>query len=157
MRFIDPSRDDWSAATDTTTPGAGPALLTWDQWQTSHADWPADSRFGVVLPNTADVESLHAELPRWALLVLQFPKWTDGRAYSQARLLRTRLRFAGEIRATGQVLVDMLPLLHRSGFDAVQLRDDQSLESAERALRFFVSHYQGDVHESRPLFARRAA
>ena len=63
-----------------------------------------------------------------------FPKWADGRAYSQARLLRARYRFAGEIRATGEVLVDMLPLLARTGFDAVALRADQSQEFAERAL-----------------------
>jgi uncharacterized protein (DUF934 family) len=58
------------------------------------------------------------------------------------------------LRAAGQVLVDMLPLLQRTGFDAVQLRPDQRLESAERALRFFAAHYQGDVIEPRPLFRR---
>jgi uncharacterized protein (DUF934 family) len=103
------------------------------------------------------VELLHDDLPRFALIALQFPKWTDGRAYSQARLLRARLRFQGEVRATGEVLVDMLPLLHRSGFDAVLMRADQSLDSAQRALRFFAGHYQGDVHEPRPVFARPAA
>ena len=83
-----------------------------------------------------------------------FPKWTDGRAYSQARTLRARLGWRGELRAAGQVLVDMLPLLQRTGFDAVQLRPDQRLDSAERALRFFASHYQGDVVDPRPLFRR---
>ena len=67
------------------------------------------------------------------------------------------LRFAGELRATGEVLVDMLPLLQRTGFDAAQLRADQRLDSAQRALRFFADHYQGDVHQTRPLFARGAA
>jgi uncharacterized protein (DUF934 family) len=85
---------------------------------------------------------------------LQFPKWVDGRAYSQAHLLRKRYRFAGEVRATGEVLVDMLPLMKRTGFDAAVLRGDQSLDVAERALRFFPGHYQGDVTEPRPLFAR---
>jgi uncharacterized protein (DUF934 family) len=100
---------------------------------------------------------LHADLARWRLIALQFPQWTDGRAYSQARLLRARLRFAGELRAVGEVLVDMLPLLQRSGFDAAQLRADQSPASARQALHFFDAHYQGDVHDSRPVFARRAA
>jgi uncharacterized protein (DUF934 family) len=54
------------------------------------------------------------------------------------------------------VLVDMLPLLHRTGFDAVQLRADQRLASAQRALRFFAAHYQGDVQEARPAFRRPA-
>jgi uncharacterized protein (DUF934 family) len=51
----------------------------------------------------------------------------------------------------------MLPLLHRSGVDAVLMRADQSLDSAQRALRFFAGHYQGDVHETRPAFGRPAA
>jgi len=158
MRFIDPSRDEWTSTADATvTPGRGPVLLSWEQWQSVRHDRPTESRLGVVVPNAVDVADLRADLSRLALVVLQFPKWTDGRAYSQARLLRARLRFGGEIRAAGQVLVDMLPLLQRSGFDAVQLRDDQSLDSAQRALRFFASHYQGDVLEPRPLFARQAA
>jgi uncharacterized protein (DUF934 family) len=157
MRFIDPARDEWPAADTVVTPNGRPALLTWAQWEAAREAWPEGARVGVVLPNTVDVEDLHADLPRWSLVALQFPKWTDGRAYSQARLLRARLRFNGEIRATGEVLVDMLPLLQRSGFSAVQLRVDQSLESAQRALRFFASHYQGDVLEPHPRFARRAA
>ena len=94
---------------------------------------------------------------RLRAIALHFPKWVDGRAYSQARLLRARYRFEGEIRATGDVLVDMLPLLQRTGFDAVQLREGQSEEAARRALAFFPGHYQADVVERRPLFARGAA
>ena len=111
----------------------------------------------MILPNDVDVTELKADLPRLALVVLQFPKWVDGRAYSQAHVLRSRLRFAGEVRAIGEVLVDMLPLLQRCGVDAVQLRGDQNLEAAERALTFFPGHYQADVNETRPLFARAGA
>ena len=58
------------------------------------------------------------------------------------------------MRATGDVVVDMAPLLQRTGFDAVQLRDGQSETSARRALDIVSEHYQGDVHETRPLFSR---
>ncbi len=103
----------------------------------------ADAQAGaLVLDNTEDVLQRAADIGSHTAVVLQFPKWTDGRAYSQAVLLRGRLRFAGEIRATGQVLADMLPLLQRCGFDAVQLRADQKLESAQRALGYFGNHYQ---------------
>jgi len=101
-----------------------------------------------------DVETLEGDLPRLALVALHFPKWVDGRAYSQAHLLRARYRFEGEIRATGEVLVDMLPLLQRTGFDAVVLRGDQSQDAARRALGFFPGHYQGDVRDAQPLFAK---
>jgi uncharacterized protein (DUF934 family) len=98
----------------------------------------------LALENSHDVldAALAQRVQTSAGVTLHFPKWTDGRAYSQAVLLRSRLRFAGPIVATGEVLADMLPLLRRCGFSAVQLRADQRLESAQRALGFFDSHYQ---------------
>lgn len=111
----------------------------------------------LALANDVDVETIAADLGRYQSIALDFPKWTDGRAYSQSRLLRSRHRFGGEIRATGEVLADMMPLLARTGFDAVALRADQSRATAERALAFFAEgHYQGDVTEPRPRFARIA-
>lgn len=96
----------------------------------------------LLLDNTADVLAHADDVAGSTVVVLHFPKWTDGRAYSQAVLLRGRLRYAGEIRAAGEVLADMLPLLRRCGFDAVQMRADQRLEAAQRALGYFDSHYQ---------------
>jgi uncharacterized protein (DUF934 family) len=102
-----------------------------------------DVRTGaLVLDNTEDVLARAHEIQAAAAVVLHFPKWTDGRAYSQAVLLRGRLRYVGEIRASGDVLVDMAPLLQRCGFDALQLRADQKLESAQRALGLVQTHYQ---------------
>lgn len=163
MRFIDPQRDPWRAAAGEDGPHPAPSprehsLLTLEQWHAVRGHWPsALPHVGVALANDHDADVLRPDLERLSLVVLQFPKWTDGRAYSQARVLRARLGFTGEIRATGEVLVDMLPLLQRTGFDAVQLRADQRLASAERALRFFAGHYQGDTVEPRPRFGRSAA
>lgn len=161
MKFIDKSKDTWHPVVGedgpmvTVTPAAN-SLLTLNQWHGVRSTWPADLPVGVVFPNDADIEDLVDDLPRLGLVVLQFPKWTDGRAYTQARLLRNRYRFKGEVRAQGEVLVDMMQLLQRTGFDAVVLRGDQSLDAAERALRFFPGFYQGDVNERRPLFGRPA-
>jgi uncharacterized protein (DUF934 family) len=162
MQFIQPGQDPWRPAVGEFGPLPEPApaahsLLTLAQWQAVRATWPAGLPTGAVLDNTVDVESLADDLPRLALLVLQFPKWVDGRAYSQARVLRARLRYTGEVRATGDVVVDMLPLLQRTGFDAVELRAGQSEASARRALDIVTEHYQGDVHSTRPLFSRIAA
>ncbi len=96
----------------------------------------------LVLDNTADVLTHAHALHQHTTVLLHFPKWTDGRAYSQAVLLRGRVRYAGDIVATGDVMADMLPLLRRCGFTAVQLRADQQLESAQRALGYFDTHYQ---------------
>lgn len=133
------------------------ALLSLEQWHAVRDTWPLDLPTGVALTPTLDVSTLATDLPRLALVLLQFPKWTDGRAYSQARLLRGRLGFGGDIRAAGDVLVDMLPLLQRTGFSSVQLRADQSVDHARRALRFFSGHYQGDLVQPQPLFNRQAA
>jgi uncharacterized protein (DUF934 family) len=157
MRFIDPTGDPWRSTDDPIVPVCDQTLLTLEQWNTQRETWPDAFRAGVIVPNSVDVEDLRADLRRWSLIALEFPKWTDGRAYSQARLLRTRLRYQGEIRAVGEVLVDMLPLLNRTGFDAVVMRPDQSLNSAQRALRFFAAHYQGDAAGGTPIGARQTA
>lgn len=158
MKFITTALDAWQPAPDDAT--AEPAahrLFTLEQWQAVRDAWPSDLPAGVRVPNTVDVETLEDDLPRLALVALEFPKWVDGRAYSQARTLRARLQYAGEVRAVGDVVVDMMPLLARTGFDAAALRAGQNQRHAERALGFFTEYYQGDVREPRPLFARHAA
>ena len=162
MKFIDPVHDAWRLVGGEDGPPVKilprpNLLLTLAQWQAARAHWPAGTPVGVIVPNDVDIEDIADDVPGLSLVVLQFPKWTDGRAYSQARLLRARYRFAGEIRASGDVVVDMVPLLARTGFDAAQLRADQRRESAERALAFFPrGHYQADTTEHQPHFARQA-
>ena len=87
---------------------------------------------------------------------LHFPKFTDGRAYSQAFLLRRRLGFVGEIRATGDVLIDQLVQMQRSGFDSAELRADQDPAFAESQFARFGAFYQGDAVTAQPAFARAA-
>ncbi len=104
---------------------------------------------GTVTLSNNDNVAQHAETLRAAPAVaLQFPQWVDGRAYSQAVVLRGRMKFGGEIIATGEVMLDMLPLLRRCGFDAAQLAGGQDLAAADRALGFFPGHYQADPHRS---------
>lgn len=115
----------------------------------SAAGWPAGT---LTLANDADVLDPALQCADRTDVVLQFPKWTDGRAYSQAVLLRARRRYSGRLVASGDVLVDMLPLLRRCGFDAVQMRADQSREAALQALGLFEPlgrHYQTVPSERR--------
>ena len=83
---------------------------------------------------------------------LTFPKFTDGRAFSQAFLLRRRLGFKGEIRATCDVLIDQLVQMQRSGFDAAVLRQDQNLDFAQRQFERYQAFYQGDAVRVTPHF-----
>ncbi|KAA0013499.1 DUF934 domain-containing protein [Billgrantia pellis] len=89
------------------------------------------------------------------LIAIDFPKFTDGRGYSLARLLRERYGYDGEVRAIGDVLVDQVFFLSRCGFDALSLREDQWLEDALRALNAFSRAYQPAVDEPEPLFRHR--
>ncbi len=111
-----------------------------------------------VLDNHSDVTADAATARNATHIALQFPKWTDGRAYSQAVLLRARVRYTGQLIACGDVLADMLPLLQRCGFDAVQMRADQSLQTAQRALGVFGAtpaaaalRYQASASERVPV------
>jgi len=88
---------------------------------------------------------------------LNFPKFTDGRAFSQAVLLRRRYGFTGDIRATGDVLIDQLVQMARSGFTSAVLAEGQNPEAAERQFARYRAFYQGDALEPRPHFAREAA
>ena len=88
---------------------------------------------------------------------LNFPKFTDGRAFSQAYLLRRRLNFTGEICATGDVLVDQLLQMQRSGFSTAVLRADQNLAHAQRQLAHFASFYQGDAAQPLAHFTTEGA
>ncbi|AVO50362.1 hypothetical protein C6568_14765 [Melaminivora suipulveris] len=111
------------------------------------------------IANDADLSELAASgaLEGVQAVELHFPKFTDGRAYTQALLLRRRWRFAGDIRATGDVLIDQLVHMHRSGFSSAVLAEGVDPAAAERQFERFSSFYQGDVLEPRPLFAREAA
>ena len=111
------------------------------------------------IANDADLAEIAASgaLEGVARVDLQFPKFTDGRAYSQALLLRRRFMFAGDIRATGDVLIDQLVHMHRSGFSSAVLAPGVDASAAQRQFERFSAFYQGDVLEPRPLFAREAA
>ena len=102
--------------------------------------------------NDAEVHSLALE--GIACIELDFPKFTDGRAFSQAHVLRRR-GFAGDIRATGDVLIDQLLQLQRSGFTSAVLREGQDAAHGARLLAHYSGFYQGDV-QNLPHFVRAA-
>ena len=101
---------------------------------------PGASRLS--LDNTEDVLQLGARLEGVQLIVLNFPKFTDGRAYSQARLLRERLDYRGELRATGAVFRDQLPFLLRCGFDSFESEQKGFAAALAKARTLFSVVYQ---------------
>ena len=108
------------------------------------------------LANDADPLAIEVCLADVDRIDLVFPKFSDGRAYSQAFLLRRRLGFAGDIRATGDVLIDQLVQMQRTGFSSAVLRDGVDVSDAQRQFDRFGGYYQGDAVTTAPLFARNA-
>ncbi|MCY1539792.1 hypothetical protein D9M68_753950 [compost metagenome] len=100
-----------------------------------------------------DTDPRDADLSGIAVIELHFPKFSDGRAFSQAFLLHRRLGFTGQIRATGDVLIDQLVQMQRSGFTQAVLRADQNLAHAQALLAHYPAFYQGDAVHTAPHFA----
>ncbi|QQS55629.1 MAG: DUF934 domain-containing protein [Candidatus Competibacteraceae bacterium] len=147
--------DRWQAVGEEEELPVGSLIVPLTRWRRERVELLARGEpLGVRLPNTADVAELVADLPLLELVALEFPKFSDGRAYSQARLLRERHGYRGEIRAVGEVLRDQLFFMVRSGFDAFELRADRSLEDALAAFDEFSTSYQPAADQPLPLYRR---
>src|SRR6202049_1348576 len=97
---------------------------------------------GVIWPNNRDVDDLVPYLDRLAVVALMFPTFRDGRAYSQARLLRERHLYRGELRATGQVLGDQCVFMLRAGFDACEVKKESDAEAFALTAKRYSVFYQ---------------
>ena len=120
---------------------------------------PASGEKILQIANDADIAELaqSGAFDGVTRIELSFPKFTDGRAYSQAVLLRRRYKFGGDLRATGDVLIDLLVHMQRSGFTSAVLAEGVNADAAERQFARYAAFYQGDVLEPRPHFVRDAA
>jgi uncharacterized protein (DUF934 family) len=99
-------------------------------------------KLGVIWPNNRDLDDLVPYLDRLAAVALVFPSFRDGRAYSQARLLRERHRYEGELRATGQVLRDQFVFMSRAGFDAFEVKKDADADAFAETMKRYSVFYQ---------------
>jgi uncharacterized protein (DUF934 family) len=99
-------------------------------------------KVGVIWPNNRDLDDLVPYLDRLAAVALVFPSFRDGRAYSQARLLRERHGYDGEMRATGQVLRDQFVFMSRAGFDAFEVKKDADADAFAETVKRYSVFYQ---------------
>lgn len=154
-------RDDAWALLDGANPEAIPAgvplLVRAADWVVHREALAArPGPLGLLLEPADDPATIAGELDRFTLLAVAFPKFTDGRGYSIARLLRERHGWRGELRAVGEVLRDQLHYLARCGFDSFTLADGEDARAALKSFEPFDEAYQGAVDRG-PLFLRRAA
>jgi phosphoadenosine phosphosulfate reductase len=115
-------RDPWLRAAEIGTLPDAPVIVPEARWLAARDELRArNAPLGLLLEAGAGLDDVAADLPRFALIALDFPKFSDGRAFSTARLLREKHGFAGELRAVGNVLSDQIPFMRRVGFDAFEV------------------------------------
>ncbi len=133
------------------------SLISLERWTHQQAELqPLASRgkLGLFLNSDQTADMVAEQCRNFAVIAVDFPKFTDGRGYSIARLLRDQYHYAGDLRAVGDVLIDQLFFMKRVGFSSYALRDDQKEKYALAAFSTFSQPYQGAMDEQRPLFAR---
>jgi uncharacterized protein (DUF934 family) len=128
---------------DAPVPASGAVLVPAERFLADAAEFAArQAETGVIWPNNRDIDELAPHLDRLSLVALVFPKFQDGRAYSQARILRERLGFRGELRATGQVLRDQFVFMLRAGFDALEVKKDADAKVFGAVTKRYSVFYQ---------------
>ena len=136
--------NEWTLATKAAEISPlGPLYVTPELWAEERDGLLQSGRpLGLWLRSEQSPQDIAEDVRHFGSIALEFPKFTDGRAYSSARILRERLGFKGEIRAVGQVLRDQLLFMQRCGFDAYELAKDQDVEEWLEALQEFSIWYQ---------------
>ena len=137
-------------------PEGAPVIVTLERFKKEREALLASGRpFGVRLKSAEHPDAIKDDLPRIALIALEFPIFRDGRAFSWARMLRTRFHYKGEIRAVGHFLYDQLAFMVRVGIDAFDVRQDFRVEDFDRAMREMHYVYQPSVDGRKAIPALR--
>lgn len=149
--------DAWQPVDDAAPlPADGKVVVSYERFLAEHeALQGRNSPVGVRVKNYQKVDALADSVDRLDLVILEFPKFNDGRAYSQARILRERFGYRGELRASGQVLRDQLLFMRRCGFDAFEIAKGDAVEAWQAALAEFDRFYQPTGNSKASLLLRR--
>jgi uncharacterized protein (DUF934 family) len=149
--------DGWELLpADAEIPPSGDVIISLAAWNgdpAAHAE--RVGQVGVRLSSDELPEQIES-LDRLPLIAIEFPKFADGRGYSNARLLRERFNYRGELRAVGEVLRDQLFYMARCGIDSFALKAGKDIEAALSAFEDFSVSYQAAADDQRPLFRRVA-
>ena len=152
------AQDAFTAVADDQDVPAGDVIVSLTRFQAEADQLLSDGRrVGVRLTSEQEVEGLVYDLPRLAVVALEFPKFRDGRHYTSARLLRERFGYAGEIRAVGDVLREQARFMIRCGFDAFEPADGSTPGQWQDAADRFRYVYQRAADARRTASAERVS
>ncbi len=153
--------DDWvvlrlneNETPETVAVAAGKIIVPLKVWQAQRDQLQGRAELGVWLNSDERSEALQGDVEKFAVIAVNFPKFSDGRGFSIAYNLRMRLGYSGELRAIGDVLRDQLFYMQRVGFDAFAPRPDRDIHEALKGLSDFSETYQIAVDQKMPLFRR---
>jgi uncharacterized protein (DUF934 family) len=153
--------DEWSVlrleegqSPDSVAVPEGKVIVPLAVWQAQREQLARRPQLAVWLAANERAETIRDELDKFALIAVDFPKFSDGRGYSIAYNLRKRLGYTGELRAIGDVLRDQLFQMLRTGFDAFSTRPDRNINDALKGLTVFSETYAASVDTALPLFRR---
>jgi uncharacterized protein (DUF934 family) len=136
--------DEWTLAPDDAPLPAGGAVVSKARFLAERDALTArNALLGLILRSGETLDGLENDIDRFRLIVLDIPRYTDGRAYSTARLLRERYKYAGELRASGDVLRDQIIFLHRVGFDSFDVTHEGTIAALrDGKIKLVHRHYQ---------------
>ncbi|MFZ6759165.1 DUF934 domain-containing protein [Undibacterium sp. Ji50W] len=153
--------DDWTVlrldeneTPDAVSVPAGKVIIPLKVWLLQRESLLSRTDLAVWFSSDEQAKDLKEDISRFSLLAVDFPKFSDGRGYSIAYNLRSRLSFNGELRAIGDVLRDQLFYMQRVGFNAFATREDKNIHDAIKGLTDFSEKYQTSWDEKNPLFRR---
>ncbi|HEY4541876.1 MAG TPA: DUF934 domain-containing protein [Noviherbaspirillum sp.] len=154
-------KDEWTVlhlqegeAPEAAVVPTGKFIVPLTVWQAQRTQLLERADIGVWIASHERPEVLKDDVARLPVIAVDFPKFADGRGYSIAYNLRTRLGFTGELRAIGDVLRDQMFYMQRVGFNAFATREDRSIHEALKGLFDFSEAYQTAWDQKQPLFRR---
>ncbi len=149
--------DPWTTVADgDELPASGPVIVSLARWRGERAALrQREAGIGVSMASDEPPSEIAGDLDALGVVALQFPKFTDGRAYSHARMLRERHGYTGELRAVGHVLADQFMFMHRCGFDAFEVANEEAADAWQTAISEIGLWYQPTGDARTPLQARR--
>ncbi len=149
-------QDTWRTLSADEALTDGDLIIPFEQWLSeSKALQSHSGKIGVLISSDTNIQRVIENLNHFALVALNFPKYTDGTCFSYAYLLRERHKFSGELRAVGDIFRDQFAYLERCGFDAIQLEDEEALENGKLAFDEIPIHYQSSADKAEPLYRIR--
>jgi len=139
------AQDEWAFIADNAVLNADYNIVSLERWNQERDTLSTQKNLGIRLESDVIIEDIIKDLSHFSLIELFIPVFTDGRAYTHSRLLRSRYNFTGDIRVNGDFMLDQIIYLNRVGISSFVLNDQDNAEKAIALMDDFSAFYQESV------------